>query len=522
MRKSTQTWLIIFTIALVVAAWGIWFSGDIRVEKFLFLGLVIPLLFFLKNRFVIIVGLLTFQVLVSFIFIGNSDYAFIAIAALLGIVIAFENPMLMYIFVVIAMFVDISPIGFGYPLRTTIIVGSGLFIGWLFKEVLRPAVTKTRVAFPEAWPALILFLWFSLGYLIWCEDRTLGWLQYKYIIAGVFFFLITPYFINTKKKLDWAIFAWIIVGFIASAATFFGPSFGTAAQETKGWGVALGTFSSHKNWISALMSLSFFIILACYFWVKGIFKKLLLFISLPIILAVIIYQQSRAAGTVLGFCLILFWIADTVFGRLRRSTLKIIGRIFVLTATIVVLFIAIYYMGFIDFLGSYSELFAELGQVSTMQTRNDIWAMSYDMIKGENHPIRGLGPAAFWSFGTPYGISAYIGQETEEFLDMHPHNIYLDIYLHMGVIGLVSFLWIAVSVILKLWRNFIRQENNKYRYLSLGLFCSVLTFYIHGVVEFQYHNIVAFWAFLGFAIAAINILNTESTAPDLQNFQEIQ
>lgn len=502
LRRSQKRKLILFTIVLIAGGWLIWFSGSISAEKFLLLGLSIPILFFLKSRFVTIVGLLTFQVLLGFVFIGNSDYALLFVLALIGAIVAFENPIFMYIFLIVAVWFDTSPMGFGHPLRMEVIVGAGLLIGWLFKEVLQPRTESRNLVFPEFWPALILLLWAGFGYIIWCPEQVpFALRQLKSFTAEILFFIISPLIISTVRKLDWAIAAWIGIGVFAAFFTFFGPMLGYQPPEASGWGEAYGAFGTHKNWSASLMSLSFFMILGAYYWSKGSFDKIVLAFILVLIIAALLYQGSKGAAVGLGIGFVIFWTADTLFNRFHRAARRILLRFLLIVGSMAIFLIAVYMMNAGQLMGSYYFLFYSPFGSPTWVARLELWEIAFNMIQNEGHLFRGLGLGAFASIGIEYGLPSEIAKSSYP----HPHNLFLDTYLHLGLPGLLLFGWIAISVLLKLWRGFIRFTDAKYYYLCLGLFCSFIGFYLHCLIDFEINHVIPLWLYLGMAVGIVNI-----------------
>ncbi len=505
MGRAQLIGLIVYVALLIAAGWFVWGSSWVQVEYFLILGVAIPIFFFIKSPYVTLIGLLSFEVAVAFLFMGSSDFILMVVAGFAFSIIAFESPILMYLFLIVAMWVDITPVGFGHPARTTIVVGSGLLVGWLFKDILQPEKVKIKIRFPEVVPGLLYFFWFSMGFFFWCLDLELGWVQYKGVITSILIFSITPLVLNTESKLNWALIGWSGIGLIAAFAAFFAPSLGFEQPEATTWGTVYGAFGSHKNWISALMALSFFIIFAGFYWLKGTLIKIGQVFSMLFLFAGILYQQSRATASALGGGLLVFWLVDTFLNREKKGALRMLVRIFVLVGTAAILILGIYVLDLGQLTGGYESMFYSPQSSNTMIARLMIWGASAEMIAKEHHAIRGLGPGAFWTLGNQYGVEGITGASTEEFLDMHPHCLYLDLFLHVGVLGLLLFLWISISVLIKLWGGYRKFRDPKYRYLCLGLFCSILAFLAHGVLEFQYYNITTYWAYLGMSIAVLNI-----------------
>ncbi len=82
-------------------------------------------------------------------------------------------------------------------------------------------------------------------------------------------------------------------------------------------------------------------------------------------------------------------------------------------------------------------------------TRVATWPIIFDLFK--LNPLTGLGPAAY-PFYTPY--YSYLGY----FVRFNTHNNYFDIALQSGLLGLVTFLWLAGTLLWLGWK--LRSQAN--------------------------------------------------------------
>jgi len=189
--------------------------------------------------------------------------------------------------------------------------------------------------------------------------------------------------------------------------------------------------------------------------------------------------------------------------------MKTIIKIFLLVLSGGLMIILIYFTELGGLIGSYEELLEDPTGVGTMETRLILWEGAFDMIQGENHAVRGLGAGAFWTLGPDYGIASSVGvsDDPEEMVKegINPHSLYIDTFLHYGFPGLFLFLIVAISMLIRLGKSFIRFQSLKYRYLCLGLFCGLLAFFTHCIFDFTVFIISRFWLYLGLAAAITNI-----------------
>lgn len=101
------------------------------------------------------------------------------------------------------------------------------------------------------------------------------------------------------------------------------------------------------------------------------------------------------------------------------------------------------------------------------QVRRQMWTETIDYLR--DYPILGTGLGAYQKKIEPYHQTDYI----EIFL--YPHHIWLNFWTHLGLLGLIGFLWLAVLLIVKL----VAKEQ-------LILLITFLAIIIQGIVEVPY------------------------------------
>lgn len=118
--------------------------------------------------------------------------------------------------------------------------------------------------------------------------------------------------------------------------------------------------------------------------------------------------------------------------------------------------------------------------------RIDIWHSAILMIR--DHPIFGIGPDQFLYQYAPRYIAP---QAWPERFTSHPHNLILDIWLRLGIMGLVVAV-LYVIVLLRRARRLIALESA----IGLAAFAALLAGTIHGMVDNGYFLpglALAFW-----------------------------
>jgi O-antigen ligase len=121
------------------------------------------------------------------------------------------------------------------------------------------------------------------------------------------------------------------------------------------------------------------------------------------------------------------------------------------------------------------------------QIRLQMWGEAAELIR--ERPILGAGLASYQKMVKPYH-STVNGEGIEIF--EHPHNIFLTMYVNLGILGLFGFLWIIV------WFYRFGTQNlqaTSYK-LQAFLLASMTVILIHGLVDSPYIKndlAIVFW-----------------------------
>jgi len=99
-----------------------------------------------------------------------------------------------------------------------------------------------------------------------------------------------------------------------------------------------------------------------------------------------------------------------------------------------------------------------------------------------DHPLFGVGLDNFL-----YQYPRYILPEAWQEPDLsHPHNLILDWWIRLGVLGVVALIWLEVAFFKVAFRLYRSLEDKGMRVLSLGLMASMVDFLAHGLVDNSY------------------------------------
>jgi O-antigen ligase len=110
--------------------------------------------------------------------------------------------------------------------------------------------------------------------------------------------------------------------------------------------------------------------------------------------------------------------------------------------------------------------------------RLNLWRSAWAMIR--DHPLRGVGLDNFlYAYRTRYILPA----AWEERNLSHPHNILLDWWTRLGILGVVTLVWLLAAFFSTAARLYRRLADPTLRALALGLMASMVNFLAHGLVD---------------------------------------
>ncbi len=317
----------------------------------------------------------------------------------------------------------------------------------------------------------------------------------------VFMFFVTAFVfmgviassLNTENKLDKFIgFIYtgvIITSLICIAQGFIGMETDLLTVDTESSGDITRAFSTFENPNNYAEYLVLFIPFMAAFALNRENKKervlYLAMLIIPVVALVLTYSRS---------CWVTFAIAAVLFVLLYDY--KLFPYI-VVAVILVIPFIPESVMNRILTIGSMDD--------TSNSYRVDIWRGSIKMLKEWWVSGTGLGPVAF---GKVYAdFSEFVAKDA-----MHSHMLFLEVFLEMGIIGGISFLFWWISTIKRFFTSLVRKKimGRKIKNIVIASISSLtaLTF-VSGVeyIWFYPRVMVMFFAAAGIMISAMNIQN---------------
>jgi len=120
-------------------------------------------------------------------------------------------------------------------------------------------------------------------------------------------------------------------------------------------------------------------------------------------------------------------------------------------------------------------------QGGTAFFRLKLWQSALNMIR--DHPLTGVGLDNFlYHYRTRYVLP----EAWEELNLSHPHNILLDWWTRLGVLGVVALVWLEAAFFKRSLGLYRRLADPDRGALVLGLMASMVDFLAHGLIDNSY------------------------------------
>lgn len=148
------------------------------------------------------------------------------------------------------------------------------------------------------------------------------------------------------------------------------------------------------------------------------------------------------------------------------------------------------------------QRYMESGPTAPLGNRSIAWRCGLEMA-GE-HPLLGSGPGER-HFQETFAQKPYAKGAAEDV--KHAHNVYLQLLVETGIIGLAAFLWVLVTMTILAVRRWRRAESAWSRGIAAGIAASLSALWVYGFSDHYYscpHGEVTtlFWM-LGVVLVAL-------------------
>ncbi|MGE5474747.1 MAG: O-antigen ligase family protein [Ignavibacteriales bacterium] len=256
-----------------------------------------------------------------------------------------------------------------------------------------------------------------------------------------------------------------------------------------------GTFG-HRNYLASFFTLIFLPAVAGYFYSIKKKTNIIFYLLSCIFFCVLILNHTRSSWVGNGIGFMLFIVLGK--GKISFKKLAILFFSFIIIIGVVNFSNGNLISTRFNTMVNDVKLLADKGSDKTYvgTTRYRIWELSIPLIP--KHLLFGIGPDMFERI---FPQQEYRDSVAPQYRGTaaNAHNEYLNMILNLGIIGLLAYFWIILSIFKKYFRfykNFGIENIN--RYILLGVFCGWCAYLIQA---FFNNSVVStsptLWAMMG-------------------------
>jgi len=347
---------------------------------------------------------------------------------------------------------------------------------------------------------ILIFIFFTFMAVV--HSRYLGISQHAFITKTlewfVVYFLVIEAF-SRKKHLKIAAGVFLFTTFstaidglfqfyISGKDIFFGyPAM--SGRATAGF--------PHSNALAAYLLIAVPFSLSLFLGSHRLWKRMTYFILFFVISWAFILTFSRGAFFSLFFGFIFFFLCYR-------------PKFIIWLISILVIFLCFY-----DFLPPSVIKTARLDKASlggALDWRLGLWTDSLKMIK--ERPLLGHGLNAYMKLFQKYRRKLKTPKGSFDHMPTYAHNCYIQMWVEVGLLGLMSFLLIIFILFIKTGRAILRmsRKDRNYRLQLVGLLSGVLAFLIDSNFDTQFYSLklsIYFWFVVGIIISVHRLMEKD-------------
>ncbi len=236
-------------------------------------------------------------------------------------------------------------------------------------------------------------------------------------------------------------------------------------------GRIVGSFHN-ANILSIYLLLASGLALAGIALAKNAGARLLSLVSYAVILLALVFTWSRGAwlGLIVGFTVFLFLYS-------KRSPIFLV--VFGMALPIIVNLLP---MTVIDrFLSSFTPFLPDAVLDSSLSYRTGIYTGVLSLLR--DHFLGGIG-AGGAAFSEVYPFYAIAGAEEA----VHSHSLYLQLFVELGIAGLVFVLLVFLFLFLDAISHRKRATRDTARVLHIGIYSSLLAVFVAGLSDYVFYS----------------------------------
>ncbi|MGI5837081.1 MAG: O-antigen ligase family protein [Chloroflexota bacterium] len=299
------------------------------------------------------------------------------------------------------------------------------------------------------------------------------------ILEPIAAFYLAAWFLRDRRDISRLLFALLLGGFAAAGLGLYQYLFTDHVVAVEGAKRMLGPYLS-PNHLGLYMGRTIPIALALGLFVPRLRLVAALSVGLLAVALGLTFSVGAWLATLLAVCVItLLWK--------KRAIL-------VLAAAVAALSVAALPLLSIERVSSHFSITR-----GTSFIRLHLWQSSLQMVR--DHPLLGVGMDNFlYHYRGSYIMEEAVAEPNLS----HPHNIVLNFWLQMGVLGIIATGWLLVALArswLHLWRAASQSMD---RALLAGIAGAMVDFLAHGMVDNSYFLVdmaFHFWLLAGMLVA---------------------
>jgi len=339
------------------------------------------------------------------------------------------------------------------------------------------------------WAILIWLIIATLAMFISPDIRAGAGVWRAYFVEPILLLIVFLDLIKTKQDLKLILLAFISSTLIVSIYAFYQKFLGQGIWSTEVWGqpqvLRITGFFPHSNFLGLYLGPLFFLGLG---YISSYIKNKKITICCILLLFVITFLcliYARSEATILAVLSGLFFL-----GLIIKSSQKY-----------TIVFLLIVLLLIFSFPVSRNYFVQKVGlQDLSGQLRFNIWQGAVGLIKEK--PILGVGLDGYERLVSDYQkrfYDPYTGELISVETHPYPHNLYLTLWLELGLLGLIVFIWILI----KFFKQGFKQLEKKETIIGASIMAAMVVILVHGLADTPYFKndlAILFWLIIGLLI----------------------
>lgn len=345
------------------------------------------------------------------------------------------------------------------------------------------------------WPILIWLIIATLAMFLSPDLRAGAGVWKAYFVEPILLLIVFLDLIKNKKDLKLILSAFIFSALIVSIYALYQKFVGQGIWSTEVWGqpqvLRITSFFPHPNFLGLYLGP---LILLGLGYIFSYFKNKNIIISYTLLFFIITFLSliyARSEATILAVLVGLFFL-----GLIVKSSQKY-ALIFLFIIPLLIFSFPVSRNYFIQKVGL---------QDLSGQLRFNIWQGAVELIKEK--PILGAGLDGYERLAPDYQkrfYDPYTGELISVETHPYPHNLYLTLWLELGLLGLIVFVW----VLIKFFKQGFKQLDKRDVIISTSIMAAMIVIVVHGLADTPYFKndlAILFWLIIGLLIVSKRLI----------------